>query len=144
MKRRGFTLIELLVVIAIIALLISVLLPALTSARRMGQRTTCAAGLKSMCEAATLYGTDNEEWVPGSPSGSGGYLYNRPIAYGPAVQRWDFMGVMAQTWGISLLVPDGTSAMAVGQRFEAIVETKPFICPSNKYLALHNNGPDVG
>ena len=144
MKRRGFTLIELLVVIAIIALLISILLPALSSAKRIAQRTTCAAGMKSTAEGATLYGTDNEDWIPGAPTGSGGYLRGISTAYGPCVQRWDFMGMLAQIWGMSMPIPDGTSSSQVANRFAVMVEQKPFLCAGNRFLSVYFDGPNAG
>lgn len=58
MKRNGFTLIELLVVIAIIAVLMSVLMPALRFAREQGQRAVCLNNLKQMALAWTLYADD--------------------------------------------------------------------------------------
>ena len=59
----SFTLIELLVVIAVIALLASLLLPALTQAREMGRRIKCISNLKQLCLTAHLYAEDNGGWM---------------------------------------------------------------------------------
>jgi prepilin-type processing-associated H-X9-DG protein/prepilin-type N-terminal cleavage/methylation domain-containing protein len=60
----GFTLVELLVVIGIIALLISILLPALNKARQAAQRTACSAKLHSILLAANTHRIDHRGFYP--------------------------------------------------------------------------------
>lgn len=57
-KRRGFTLIELLVVISIIAVLMSVMMPALQKARAMAKMTICQSNIKQISNAALLYAAE--------------------------------------------------------------------------------------
>lgn len=61
---HAFTLIELLVVISIVALLISILLPALSGAREMAQSLQCKNNLRQYALGVHLYAQDNEDWIP--------------------------------------------------------------------------------
>jgi prepilin-type N-terminal cleavage/methylation domain-containing protein/prepilin-type processing-associated H-X9-DG protein len=63
-RRSGFTLIELLVVIAIIAILISILLPALSAARKQSQATRCSANLHHVGQAMAGYLGENNGVYP--------------------------------------------------------------------------------
>jgi prepilin-type N-terminal cleavage/methylation domain-containing protein len=63
-KEKGFTLVELLVVIGIIAILIAILLPALSRARKQALRTQCASNLRQLGLALTIYASENKDAFP--------------------------------------------------------------------------------
>src|SRR5438093_679931 len=82
---RGFTLVELLVVIGIIALLISILLPALSKARASAVTISCAARMRQLSMAAVMYANENKGSLP-------------PIC--ATYQRWPSTG-----WGSPTIFP---------------------------------------
>ena len=63
-RARAFTLVELLVVIGIIAVLMAILLPALSKARGAAQKTTCAANLRQIGQILQLYTMEHRGFLP--------------------------------------------------------------------------------
>lgn len=78
-KPRAFTLVEMLVTIGVLTILLSLLLPALTGARRSGQTAQCINNLKQLGIAVNLYLADNGDVYPGAASRA---------AYGPQKEDW--------------------------------------------------------
>jgi prepilin-type processing-associated H-X9-DG protein/prepilin-type N-terminal cleavage/methylation domain-containing protein len=72
-RPRAFTLVELLVVIGIIALLIAILLPALSKARKQSIQLACASNLRQMGQGMILY-TNEHGYYPGAMFARGGEL----------------------------------------------------------------------
>ncbi len=72
-RTNGFTLIELLVVIAIIAILMSILMPALTRVREQARQKSCATRLRQHVLALNMYGDENQAKLP-LPSTGGAWL----------------------------------------------------------------------
>lgn len=70
-RSLGFTLIELLVVISIIALLLSILMPALSKVKEKAKQVVCASNMKQIGVGLVTYAVENNDWGP--PSQCDGY-----------------------------------------------------------------------
>jgi len=116
--KRAFTLIELLVVIAIIAILASLLLPALSSAKQRAWTTSCNSNLHQVGLGMRMFADDNNEFYPES----GGYIQ----------------------WGtIDVAVAQGGSGKPswMEQIFPCVGNTNAFNCPGNVQLPEQYQGP---
>ena len=72
-QQRAFTLVELLVVIGIIAVLIAILLPTLSRARRQAQVTVCLSNERQLVTALLMYCQENKSYFPGGTHYSTGF-----------------------------------------------------------------------
>ena len=83
-SKMGFTLVELLVVIGIIALLISILLPALNAAKERANRVKCQSNLKQIGTGLILYSNDNKNMFPRVRAQAGApRFFTRPATSDP-------------------------------------------------------------
>ena len=112
--RRGFTLVELLVVIGIIALLISILLPALGRARESAKTTLCASNLRQIGQAVTQYTNAHKGVLPVGIIGWGMPNY-------PNGDHW-----------ANILVRSGFASAPNAVKDPAFTTASIFMCPNSR------------
>ena len=127
--RVAFTLIELLVVVAIIALLISILLPSLQSAREQARAAKCGSHLRSLGNGLTAYFAENNDWIPGvNTSGVALSALATMAPRFPDVLRRPGLPVQTYDWISPLTRYDGEYGDTRAKRFQFLLNY--YHCPS--------------
>ncbi|MBC7783503.1 MAG: hypothetical protein H7144_06655 [Burkholderiales bacterium] len=124
-----------LVVIGVIAILISLLLPALGKARAQAQSVACLANLRTLGQAMVMYTSQSRGWLLGSANTTGAPLWDdaglrpgiTPSNSPEVVDVSDYMGPLIRT--MKLNMPDLDSLDSV-KRFQRYREIAVFQCPS--------------
>ena len=133
-RGAGFTLVELLVVIGIIALLISILLPALSKAQKAARSLVCLANLRSICQAMNIYASQNKGYFPGGGSSSAAGMANDENNFPNLCQIWDWQSPIADTMGFDF--NHGSAISDRTDRYVRLSTLKAFTCPENQYTAI--------
>ena len=122
-RRAAFTLIELLVVIAIIAILASMLLPALAKAKTKAQGIKCLSNLKQLQLAWHFYASDNDDRLTSS-----GYI--KPVEPTAWVNGWlDFNPANPDNTNTALLKDPDKSKFAKSSRPLKSISAPPIAAP---------------
>jgi prepilin-type N-terminal cleavage/methylation domain-containing protein len=129
MKKRGFTLIELLVVIAIIAMLLAILMPALSKVKKIAQRVVCGTNLKGLGTAQTVYAHDYNDQYTVQGRGGAHTWFDRTASWMDPAKVWSTGANLTVGASLYLLVR------------EADVSPKSFVCPASAEREFSGKNP---
>gem|GEM_PF-72900 len=150
---KAFTLIELLVVIAIIAILLSVLIPALNYAKIMATGVICLGNLNGFCKSYVLYAEDHNSNLVGAATYEAdgwqahGYPAWAPVAQPVPFRVKNFVAFPQDQNGVyrNTEVQDEYRGLQRGGLWPYAESTKLYHCPSDKrYLKQGASGGTIG
>jgi prepilin-type N-terminal cleavage/methylation domain-containing protein len=135
-RTRGFTLVELLVVIGIIALLISILLPALNAAKERANRVKCSSNLRQIGQGLLLYANDNKGIYPRTPATNAGTYVAFTQSAGSTA---------TDPFGTPVVGPNDITASLFLLVRNADINPEVFVCPSSNQEkdTLNNRPPNM-
>ena len=144
MKKKAFTLIELLVVISIIALLVSILMPALSKARETAKRTVCMTRMKQMVTCWQMYAMDNNDKMPGCWSNNrmGGSAHGSEDDWAWSPWRLDGTGPAPNPKTLSIDAKERKEGIRRGSMFKYTQDPELYHCPSDKLNFRTYSMPD--
>jgi prepilin-type N-terminal cleavage/methylation domain-containing protein len=131
--RRGFTLIELLVVVSIIALLLSILLPSLRSAKDQAKKAKCLANLHAIYLAFVCYAEDNKQELPSYwTMGQWGFRVapGRRVSPSPYPETLGVQAVLHNGRGPTLM-PNGLYKYEIRSPVYLPGDSPVWVCPAN-------------
>jgi prepilin-type N-terminal cleavage/methylation domain-containing protein/prepilin-type processing-associated H-X9-DG protein len=142
-QQTGFTLVELLVVIGIIALLISILLPALSKARRSANTILSSSNMRQISMGMIMYANQYKGAIVGNAYTSGAFLHTTGYSdfnCPDVIQMWDWESPIAAVLGMKFPpAAIGSSVAARTARFQFLAQQKAFKDPEND-LTYHAGG----
>lgn len=134
--KRGFTLIELLVVIAIIAILASMLLPALSKAKLKGAGIMCMNNTRQLMTAWRMYIEDNRDRLPFAYVEDNKANPNYYYAWMHGIESWD--NGNTANWDAENTIMQGAIWKYVGKNLQV------YRCPADTYTVKPTTGPNAG
>jgi prepilin-type N-terminal cleavage/methylation domain-containing protein/prepilin-type processing-associated H-X9-DG protein len=132
---KAFTLIELLVVIAIIAILLSVLIPALSVAKAMASGAVCLANLSALNKTWYLYQEDNDMRLVGLSNYTG--TPYRWVEYPLYTDKYGSAAVAQAECNLNYQL----NGVRAGRLYAYTGSEKVYHCPNDKYWKTRSYGP---